>query len=57
VSGPRSWTGYLMKQPRYYLQHRFGFQVHDAGHPHLIRQHGRAHIGWKPEPDEQESRR
>jgi DNA repair photolyase len=42
------------EQPRYYLQHRLGFQIHDAGHPHLVHQHGRAQIGWEPEPDEQE---
>lgn len=34
------------EQPRYYLQHRFAFQVHDAGHPHLHRQHGRGAVGW-----------
>ena len=30
------------EQPRYYLQHAFGFQVHDAPHPHHKGQHGRA---------------
>ena len=44
------------EQPRYYLQHRFGFQIHDVGHPHLHRRHGRARIGWMSEPDEQETR-
>jgi DNA repair photolyase len=34
------------EQPRYYLQHRFAFQIHDAGHPHLPSQHGRAAIGY-----------
>jgi DNA repair photolyase len=34
------------EQPRYYLQHRFAFQIHDAGHPHLPGQHGRAVIGY-----------
>jgi hypothetical protein len=33
------------EQPRYNLQHRFAFQIHDAGHPRLIHQHGRAPIG------------
>ncbi len=37
-------------QPRYRLQHRFAFQIHDAGHPHLIRRHGRAPIGWQADP-------
>jgi DNA repair photolyase len=36
------------EQPRYFLQHAFAFQIHDAGHPHLLRQHGRAEIGWEP---------
>jgi DNA repair photolyase len=34
------------EEPRYYLQHRFRFQIHDAGHPHLLHQHGRAPIGY-----------
>jgi DNA repair photolyase len=38
------------EQPRYWLQHRFAFQIHDAGHPHLTRQHGRAWIGWPADP-------
>lgn len=38
------------EQPRYYLQHTLGFQVHDARHPHHQGRHGRAGIGWK-EPD------
>ncbi len=42
------------EQPRYYLQHRFAFQIHDAGHPHLLHQHGRAPIG-NPAADAQES--
>lgn len=39
--------GLADEQPRYWLQHRFAFQIHDAGHPHLDRQHGRAPIGWQ----------
>jgi DNA repair photolyase len=42
-------SGLLDEQPRYYLQHRFAFQIHDAGHPHLLHQHGRAPIGYQPE--------
>jgi len=29
------------------MQHRLGYQVHDANKPHLYRQHGRASIGWR----------
>jgi DNA repair photolyase len=36
----------LDEQPRYYLQHSLGFQVHDARHPHNPHRHGRAEIGW-----------
>lgn len=39
-------VGGLDEQPRYYLQHSMGFQVHDARHPHRLHQHGRAPIGW-----------
>lgn len=39
------------EQPRYYLQHALGFQVHDVAHPHHQRRHGRADIGWKAEQD------
>lgn len=35
------------EQPRYFLQHALGFQVHDADHPHQLRRHGRAEIGWE----------
>jgi DNA repair photolyase len=35
------------EQPRYYLQHALGFQVHDARHPHHAHRHGRADIGWE----------
>lgn len=34
--------GLVSEQPRYYLQHALGFQIHDAAHPHHPRQHGRA---------------
>jgi DNA repair photolyase len=40
-------SGLETEQPRYYLQHALGFQVHDVRHPHRKRRHGRAEIGWK----------
>lgn len=40
-------SGLETEQPRYYLQHALGFQVHDVRHPHVARRHGRADIGWK----------
>ncbi|WP_218577331.1 hypothetical protein [Phytohabitans rumicis] len=40
-------SGLETEQPRYYLQHALGFQVHDVRHPHVQRRHGRADIGWK----------
>jgi hypothetical protein len=40
-------SGLPDEQPRYYLQHSLGFQVHDARHPHHKGQHGRAAIGWE----------
>jgi DNA repair photolyase len=40
-------AGLAEEQPRYYLQHALGFQVHDVRHPHHDRRHGRADIGWK----------
>ncbi|WP_049570420.1 hypothetical protein [Streptomyces sp. SBT349] len=36
----------LDEPPRYYLQHGFGYQVHDRAKPHHYRRHGRADIGW-----------
>ncbi|MFI8815684.1 MULTISPECIES: radical SAM protein [unclassified Streptomyces] len=41
----------LDEQPRYYMQHGYGFQVHDRAHPHRERRHGRAEIGWKGNPE------
>ena len=38
-------SGLDSEQPRYYLQHALGFQVHDVRYPHHTRQHGRASIG------------
>ncbi|RPF21491.1 radical SAM protein [Myceligenerans xiligouense] len=38
----------LDEQPRYFLQHGLGFQVHDQRHPHKHRLHGRADLGWDP---------
>ena len=40
-------SGLDSEQPRYYLQHALGFQIHDVRYPHSTRQHGRASIGWK----------
>jgi DNA polymerase III epsilon subunit-like protein len=40
-------SGVDTEQPRYYLQHALGFQVHDVAHPHQQRRHGRTEIGWK----------
>ncbi|MGW2514394.1 radical SAM protein [Streptomyces scopuliridis] len=40
-------SGLTEEQPRYFLQHGLGFQVHDERHPHRDRRHGRADIGWK----------
>ena len=46
-------AGLETEQPRYYLQHALGFQIHDARHPHHQHRHGRADTGWKdPEPDD-----
>jgi DNA repair photolyase len=43
--------GLPSEQPRYFLQHAFRFQVHDAGHPHRLNRHGRADIGWETTGD------
>jgi len=40
-------SGLNDEQPRYYLQHALGFQMHDVRHPHHVHRHGRAEIGWK----------
>jgi hypothetical protein len=45
-------SGLDTEQPRYYLQHTLGFQVHDERHPHHARRHGRADIGWKDSPSD-----
>lgn len=45
-------VGGLAEQPRYYLQHGFGYQVHAREHPHHHRRHGRADIGWTAGRDE-----
>jgi DNA repair photolyase len=39
-------SGLRDEQPRYFLQHALGFQVHDVRHPHHAQRHGRADIGW-----------
>jgi DNA repair photolyase len=43
-------AGLGTEQPRYYLQHTLGFQVHDVRHPHHAHRHGRADIGWRDAP-------
>ncbi|MGH4017944.1 MAG: radical SAM protein [Pseudonocardiaceae bacterium] len=40
-------SGLSEEQPRYYLQHTLGFQIHDIRRPHHARRHGRADIGWR----------
>jgi DNA repair photolyase len=46
-------AGLQTEQPRYYLQHALGFQVHDARYPHHPHRHGRADIGWEDQgPDD-----
>jgi hypothetical protein len=45
-------AGLTHEQPRYYLQHALGFQIHDVRHPHHESRHGRADIGWKEEQDD-----
>jgi DNA repair photolyase len=39
-------AGLSDEQPRYFLQHALGFQMHDEQHPHHAQRHGRAAIGW-----------
>jgi DNA repair photolyase len=43
-------SGLEGEQPRYYLQHALGFQMHDVRHPHHAHRHGRADLGWKDVP-------
>jgi DNA repair photolyase len=44
--------GLAEEQPRYFLQHSLGYQVHDVRHPHRPGRHGRAEIGWtEGDPD------
>lgn len=38
-------SGLPDEQPRYYLQHILGFQMHDVRHPHHAHRHGRADMG------------
>lgn len=37
----------LDESKRYFIQHNIGYQVHDIEKPHLLKQHGRADIGWE----------
>ncbi|MCP3104497.1 hypothetical protein LZ198_37110 [Myxococcus sp. K15C18031901] len=48
-------TSGLNEEPRYFMQHTFGYQVHDIRHPHLPHRHGRAEIGWTDEPESRTS--
>jgi hypothetical protein len=43
-------AGLPSEQPRYRIQHALGFQIHDEGHQHLRKRHGRAEIGWEASP-------
>lgn len=36
----------LDEQRRYFIQHRYHYQIHDLKHPHHVGRHGRAEIGW-----------
>ena len=45
-------SGLATEQPRYFLQHALGFQVHDERWPHHANRHGRADIGWKEQPSD-----
>jgi DNA repair photolyase len=36
----------LSEQPRYFIQHSLGYQVHDVAKPHHPHRHGRADIGY-----------
>ncbi|MFC6870888.1 radical SAM protein [Haloechinothrix salitolerans] len=49
ISERAATTAGLDEQPRYFLQHGLGFQIHDQRHPHRRRRHGRADIGWQRE--------
>jgi CHAD domain-containing protein len=42
-------SGLPDEEPRYYLQHALGFQMHDVRHPHHAQRHGRADIAWGKE--------
>ena len=39
-------VGDSTEQQRYFVQHALNYQVHDRSHPHLLRRHGRAEVGW-----------
>lgn len=43
----------LDEQRRYFLQHTFGYQIHDRDKPHHPRRHGRADIHWPAPPQPQ----
>lgn len=43
----------LNEPPRYFMQHGFGYQVHDRSKPHRHRRHGRAEIGWHNEHEDE----
>ncbi len=46
-------TANLTEQPRYLMQHKLGYQVHDVTKPHTRGRHGRAEIGWPASKEEQ----
>ena len=46
VNGRAAVVEGLSEQPRYYMQHSLGYQVHDVTKPHHPHRHGRADIGY-----------
>lgn len=45
----------LDEQPRYYVQHALGYQVHDRRRPHFLGRHGRADVGWSETENDREN--
>jgi DNA repair photolyase len=46
VSDRRVLVGDVSDEDRYFLQHRYQYQVHAVSKPHYVQRHGRADIGW-----------
>lgn len=46
IDARRIEVGDSTEQQRYFVQHALNYQVHDRRHPHLVRRHGRAEVGW-----------